>query len=62
MSTSELANPFYWLAGIVLLGLVFVVLFAGRRKQTKAGPVDVAPGSKDAPVSGTVTDPKKHKG
>jgi LPXTG-motif cell wall-anchored protein len=59
---NEFLNPFYFLAGIVLLGLVFLVLFAGRRKQTKSGPVDVAPGSKDAPVSGTVTDPKKHKG
>lgn len=56
------ALPFAFLAGIVLAGLIFVVLIAGRRRKTKSGPVDVAPGSKESPVSGVVTDPKKHKG
>jgi hypothetical protein len=60
---NEFLNPFYFLAGIVLLGLVFLVLFAGRRKKTGSGaPTPVAPGSPETPVSGTVKDPEKHKG
>jgi hypothetical protein len=56
-------NPIYLLPGIVLAGLVFVLLVAGRRKKTGPGSsTPVAPGSKDAPVSGVATDPKKHKG
>jgi hypothetical protein len=54
-------NPFYILAVIVLVGLVFVVMVAGRRKKTGPGsPTPIAPGSKETPVSGAVTNPKKH--
>jgi hypothetical protein len=54
-------NPFYILAIVVLVGLVFVVMIAGRRRKTGSGsPTPIAPGSKETPVSGAVTDPKKH--
>ncbi len=57
------ALPFAFLAGIVLAGLIFVVLIAGRRKKTGPGsPTPIAPGSPETPVSGVATDPKKHKG
>jgi hypothetical protein len=60
---SEFANPFYFLALIVIGGLVFLVLFAGRRKKTGPGsPTPVAPGSPETPVSGIAKDPDKHKG
>jgi len=54
-------NPFYVLAIVVLIGLVFVVLVAGRRRKTGSGsPTPIAPGSKETPVSGVVKEPKKH--
>lgn len=60
---NELLNPMFFLAGIALLGLIFVVLFAGRRKKTAAGaPTPIAPGSKETPVSGLAREPKRHKG
>ena len=55
-------NPFYLLALIALAGLVFVVIVAGRRKKTGPGsPTPIAPGSPETPVSGAITDPKKHQ-
>jgi len=58
----ELGNPFYLLAGIVLAGFVFLIFVAGRRKKTPDGKATpVAPGSKETPLSGVVTDPKRHK-
>lgn len=60
MSTADF-NPFYILAILVLVGLVFVVMIAGRRRKTGPGsPTPIAPGSKETPVSGVATDPKKH--
>jgi hypothetical protein len=51
--------PFIILAVICLLGLVFVVLFAGRQRKTDHGVVDTpAPGSPDSPVFG---EPDKSK-
>ena len=50
----------FFLVGIALWGLVFILFFAGRRKTTAGGPTSVAPGSKEAPVSGAVIDPKLH--
>lgn len=54
-------NPFYLLAVVILFGLVFIVMIAGRRRKTGSGsPTPVAPGSKETPVSGVVKDPTKH--
>ena len=54
-------NPLYLLAIVVLVGLVFVVMIAGRRKKTGPGsPTPIAPGSKETPVSGVAKDPTKH--
>ncbi|HZP12902.1 MAG TPA: hypothetical protein VFB36_10825 [Nevskiaceae bacterium] len=58
-----LANPLYLLSGIALIGFVFLIFVAGRRKKTRDGKATpVAPGSKETPLSGVATDPKQHKG